>query len=272
MNKFIVLASVAIVFAAAPASAAKSGNDGNAGKGGGNGGVSNGNNGGGNNGSGNSGGGNGGGSGGNSGSGGNGGIGGGNGGNGGNGSSGSSGSSGQPSATSRACLLTDVSPTASACTGFFAGNLLNNSSIAAQTAALHTLGFAWNGDFAAVTKINSLGGATVVDFATAQLNPVNRLYGDSWVGLHFGGGGPTGIGQQATAFFKINAGLAGLSSFLLTIPTGSSGAVLYRTGAKLIEDGGGTAGAVPEPANWAMLIAGFGLVGASMRRRRGAIA
>lgn len=30
----------------------------------------------------------------------------------------------------------------------------------------------------------------------------------------------------------------------------------------------GTAAAVPEPANWAMLIAGFGLVGAAARRRR----
>ncbi len=28
------------------------------------------------------------------------------------------------------------------------------------------------------------------------------------------------------------------------------------------------AGAVPEPSSWAMLIAGFGLVGATMRRRR----
>jgi hypothetical protein len=29
-----------------------------------------------------------------------------------------------------------------------------------------------------------------------------------------------------------------------------------------------TSGAVPEPASWAMLIAGFGLVGAMQRRRQ----
>ena len=33
-----------------------------------------------------------------------------------------------------------------------------------------------------------------------------------------------------------------------------------------------TAGAVPEPQSWAMLIAGFGLVGAAMRRRLAALA
>lgn len=33
---------------------------------------------------------------------------------------------------------------------------------------------------------------------------------------------------------------------------------------------GGTFGVVPEPANWALLIAGFGLTGAAMRRRRSA--
>lgn len=33
--------------------------------------------------------------------------------------------------------------------------------------------------------------------------------------------------------------------------------------------GGGSGSAVPEPASWAMLIAGFGLVGAAARRRRG---
>ena len=34
----------------------------------------------------------------------------------------------------------------------------------------------------------------------------------------------------------------------------------------------GTGGAVPEPASWAMLIAGFGLVGAIQRRRKAAVA
>jgi hypothetical protein len=33
-----------------------------------------------------------------------------------------------------------------------------------------------------------------------------------------------------------------------------------------------TQGVVPEPASWAMLIAGFGLTGAAMRRRRSAVA
>jgi hypothetical protein len=34
----------------------------------------------------------------------------------------------------------------------------------------------------------------------------------------------------------------------------------------------GSIGEVPEPASWAMLIAGFGLVGASQRRRRTSVA
>jgi len=36
--------------------------------------------------------------------------------------------------------------------------------------------------------------------------------------------------------------------------------------------GGGTPGVIPEPATWAMMIAGFGLVGGVMRRRREALA
>jgi hypothetical protein len=45
-----------------------------------------------------------------------------------------------------------------------------------------------------------------------------------------------------------------LTRYTLTAIDGNPGAFAY-------------AGAVPEPASWAMLIAGFGLVGAVMRRQ-----
>ena len=177
------------------------------------------------------------------------------------------GGGGAPPAGPRACAFTDVSPTALGCSGFFAGNLLsgNGGDIAAQKSALGSIGLVWDGVFANVTKINSLNGLTTVDFSTANQNPMTRLYGDTWVGFHFGNG--AGLGGNATAFYKINAGTTGLASLLLTINKGSSGAVLYRTG---VAPGPG-GGAVPEPATWAMMIAGFGLVGAGMRRRRSAV-
>jgi hypothetical protein len=63
---------------------------------------------------------------------------------------------------------------------------------------------------------------------------------------------------------------------LLGQPTFNFFGVVGATGPVVINWNGGlgiidnfsVAGAVPEPANWAMLIAGFGLVGAAARRRR----
>jgi hypothetical protein len=58
-------------------------------------------------------------------------------------------------------------------------------------------------------------------------------------------------------------------SFVQPISPRSNG---FRT---FIDDspvGGGGGGVVPEPASWAMLISGFGRVGAAMRRRRRALA
>jgi hypothetical protein len=51
--------------------------------------------------------------------------------------------------------------------------------------------------------------------------------------------------------------------YALQLPTLKDGAVVF---------GPGDAPGVPEPASWAMLIAGFGLVGAGLRRRRAAFA
>ena len=47
---------------------------------------------------------------------------------------------------------------------------------------------------------------------------------------------------------------------------------VIRLGASTLTITTQATGAVPEPASWAMLIAGFGLTGAAMRRRRTAVA
>ena len=50
--------------------------------------------------------------------------------------------------------------------------------------------------------------------------------------------------------------------YALELPRIDNGSIVFERGAP----------PVPEPATWAMLITGFGLVGASMRRRRAALA
>ncbi|WP_243445868.1 PEPxxWA-CTERM sorting domain-containing protein [Polymorphobacter arshaanensis] len=125
--------------------------------------------------------------------------------------------------------------------------MLSNSpaDIFAQTTHLAGLGFAWNGNWNAVEKISGLGGSHSVDFAT-------MLHGISYVAFHFGNG--TGGPGNVTAFYMIDAGA---STDVLTLNyNASSNAVLYSTGT------------VPEPASWALMIAGFGMVGAGLRRRR----
>jgi hypothetical protein len=149
---------------------------------------------------------------------------------------------------STACSNLDITPNAIDCSGFYDGNILNGSpaDILAQKTALADLGFVWDGS-TIIQTISPLNGAMVVDFD--QL-----LVGVSYVAMHFGNG--KGGPGNATAFYKIDAG-SGIDKINL-VYNASSNAVLYSTGS-----GGG----VPEPATWAMMIAGFGLIGAAMRRR-----
>ncbi len=67
--------------------------------------------------------------------------------------------------------------------------------------------------------------------------------------------------------FTINSGfVAGVNT--LTFAALNSGA--GPTGVNVVVSG--TAAAVPEAATWVMMVAGFGLVGSSLRRRSGAVA
>jgi hypothetical protein len=150
-----------------------------------------------------------------------------------------------------ACSNLDITPNAIDCSGFFDNNLLNGAHIDEQKAALLDLGFVWDGT-TIIQTISPLNSSKVVDFT--QL-----LVGITYIGMHFGNGqdGP----GNATAFYKIDAG-AGIDKINL-VYNASSNAVLYSTG---------TTPGVPEPATWAMMITGFGLVGLAMRRRSALLA
>jgi hypothetical protein len=59
-----------------------------------------------------------------------------------------------------------------------------------------------------------------------------------------------------------------VGTFSFSVNPGDSYGFFVRTTDGALGRGVLTVGAVPEPASWAMLIAGFGLVGAAARRRR----
>lgn len=147
------------------------------------------------------------------------------------------------------CSVTDISPQASACAGFYNGNILNNNAanVQAQKDALASLGLAWDGNFNATEKLSGLNGNHTVDFATL-------LNGTTYVGMHFGNG--QGGPGQATAFYRFDAG-TDLDTFTLAY-NASSNVVLYATGIP----------AVPEPGTYAMLLAGLGFIGLTLRRSR----
>ena len=144
------------------------------------------------------------------------------------------------------CNNTDITPTAQQCVGYAQGNLLNNANLAAQTSALATLGLTWNG----ITLEKLEPGANPANFATA-------LNGVTYIGIHYGRGqGPVSVPGGVTAFYRFDAGV-NADTFGIN-PGSISGVSLYSTG---------LAG-VPEPATWAMMIFGFGLIGGALRSRK----
>ena len=143
--------------------------------------------------------------------------------------------------------LDDIVPNAQACAGYYDKNVLKSdagdSATADEVTALNLLGL--TGTITVLEKLDNSG------------NFVTPLNGLTYIGVHYGNGqgpvpnNPGGV----TAFYRFDAGV-NLDSISFT--NGSvSGVSLYSTGP-----------AVPEPATWAMMLGGFGVLGAAMRRRR----
>jgi hypothetical protein len=139
---------------------------------------------------------------------------------------------------------------------------------------------------AATTPIVGTNGTTDAITLTFA-NPVSAFgAGMSYAVI---GGVPVGSNAPVISAFDINGALIASYDLEALAPIRSNGAnefFLFRgidgqgtgiksftmSGAFIIASGSFTSAVVPEPASWAMLIAGFGLVGATMRRRRAAIA
>lgn len=103
-------------------------------------------------------------------------------------------------------------------------------------------------------------------FAGARTNsgPLSAASGIEVVGTTGSGSVSQTINFNGLAFenFTLNSGFTGLSS--VQISALGEGAPEFLINA-IVVDG---AAAIPEPAAWAMLISGFGLIGATQRRRR----
>jgi hypothetical protein len=159
-----------------------------------------------------------------------------------------------PAADSGAISVSGGSVTA--CIGYYSKNLLNSANITTQENALSQIGL--NIDVASSLfdpgspwKTETLSGTGTISFAGAA-----SMVGDVFIGVHYG----NGSGYNGTAFYKIHSDTP--FSAITIDRAAFSDAVLFSTGTP----------AVPEPASWALMIAGIGAVGFSMRRRKTAVA
>ena len=132
------------------------------------------------------------------------------------------------------------------------------------------------GNFLAVRGAPSAGSyqlnfvpATAVSFALGSLDTYNTLrllYADGSFQDYIGGQIINDLvfpsGDQ------ISGETNGRVTYTVTSGPLLAGAVFSSTGNSFEIDNVATAGAVPEPATWAMIILGFGIIGRGMRTRR----
>ena len=145
------------------------------------------------------------------------------------------------------CSVASIFPNADSCTGWWKGNL-NGQSAGVYDAVLEAL---QNLDptitsFTSLEYLSSISGSEI-DFSTL-------LSGKTIIGVHRGGAGD--FRPDGTSFYLWN-NLSETDKLTISFK-GLSNATLYMTGG----------GAVPEPATWALMIAGIGLAGWQLRRRR----
>ena len=142
----------------------------------------------------------------------------------------------------------DTVPQATACTGYYTGNIFDNKddNSTAIKDALAGFGITYTGDISDYLGFSGLGGLTDLSGLFGNLTGVQVF------GIHYGGG----AGGGESAFYQIDFGAPPGQPLTLNLPA-SSNVYLFTSTHEL-----------PEPATWAMMLIGFGGIGMAMRGRR----
>lgn len=157
------------------------------------------------------------------------------------------------------CAGAPISPSADKCVGYYDDNQFSQTNVTQQQDAINLL----LGVTGTTIDWNALKDAGKV-VSGSDVNALNALLatagGQVILGIHWGNvpDAPANQYGNVSAFYLWNN--VALGSIKLTDTGGYSNAVLYRSTA--------VPPAVPEPATWALMLVGFGAVGASLRQRR----
>lgn len=156
--------------------------------------------------------------------------------------------------SSSAAAMPAVGPGGTASCFGYVSSAINPNSATLSTPNLSSISFYW-GSIDAYNFVDVLGagGATLLSISGSTLPPSN---------------GNQGL-PETNRRVNFIAGAGEVITGLRLRSTGVAFEFDNFAAAEVLDPGGG---AVPEPATWAMLLSGFGLVGVSARRRRRTVA
>jgi PEP-CTERM motif len=138
------------------------------------------------------------------------------------------------------------------CFGYVSSALSPNNATL-STPDLSSISFYWGSiDLYNTVDVLGAGGATIFTISGGTLPPSN------------------GNQSQPSTNRRVNF-VAGAGEVITGLRLKSTGIAFEFDNFAATPAGGGTFGSVPEPSSWAMLIAGFGMVGAARRRRRNVV-
>lgn len=157
----------------------------------------------------------------------------------------------------------------------FTAFLDNTLSTAPVSGRISSFGFNGNPEIVGATPISGPFGKAVIDGSFPQTGGKTTIDFCLTAGSNCSGGAGGGVLKNTTATqefalsFANNTTSVIFNNFIVRYQS-VTGSKFGNSGIGMGTNDGGNFDPVPEPTSWAMLIAGFGLIGAAARRQRSA--